>query len=206
MYPVKLLFKGVGQFFWKPLALVRIPAGNLHAPDTGQEIRWRYFYTGYLHTPWHWSGYPLETCSWVPAYPWHWSGYPLETCSWVPAYPLTLVRIPAGDMQLGTWIPPDTGRDTRWRHAAGYLHTPDTGRDTRWRHAAGYLHTPDTGQDTRWRNAAGYLHTPDTGQDTRWRHAAGYLHTPDTGQDTRWRHAAGYLHTPDTGQDRNEDS
>ena len=62
--------------------------------------------------------------------------------------PQTLVRKSAGDISIqGTCIPPDTGRDTRWRHAAGYLHTPDTGQDTRWRHAAGYLHTPDTGQD-----------------------------------------------------------
>ena len=56
--------------FCKPQTLVRIPAGYLHTPDTGQ-----------------------DTCG-VPAYPWHWSGYLRGTC-----IPLTLVRIPAGYLQ-----------------------------------------------------------------------------------------------------------
>jgi len=52
---------------WISLTLVRVPAGYLNTPDTGQ-----------------------GTCG-VPEYPWHWSGYLRGT--WIP---LTPVRVPAG--------------------------------------------------------------------------------------------------------------
>jgi len=108
-----------GQGICIPLALVRIPAGCLHTPGTGQDTcrvpAYPWLWPGYLqgaciplalvripagclHTP----GIGQDTCR-VPAYPWHWSGYLQGAC-----IPLALVRIPAGCLDT-----PGIGQDMK---------------------------------------------------------------------------------------------